>query len=93
LPDELLKGASNAQLVRVVRQLAPKAAIIANCTKVSQVAALRAAGADHVFRAPTEVALGVLPAVYAALNDRLPSYREALEDEHGPLDARREVID
>lgn len=93
LPDELLKGASNAQLVKVVRGIAPKAAIIANCTKVSHVAALRAAGADHVFRAPTEVALGVLPAIYAALNDRLPSYLEALEDEHGALEGRREVID
>ena len=93
VPDELLKGTTNAQLVRQLRQLAPNAAIIANCTRVSEVAALRAAGADHVFRAPTEIALGVLPAIYAALNASLPSYLEALEEEHGALEARREVID
>jgi Kef-type K+ transport system membrane component KefB len=93
VPDELLKGATNAQLVRQLRQLAPNAAIVANCTRISQVAALRAAGADHVFRAPTEVALGVLPAIYAALNASLPSYLEALEEEHGALDGRSEVID
>jgi len=93
VPDELLKGTTNAQLVRQLRQLAPNAAIIANCTRVSEVAALRAAGADHVFRAPTEVALGVLPAIYAALNAGLPSYLEALEEEHGALERRREVID
>ena len=60
---------------------------------MSQVRALRAAGADHVFRAPSEVALGILPAVYAALNANLPTYLEALEEEHGALEARREVID
>jgi len=93
VPDEMLKGTSNEQLVRQLRTLAPQARIIANCTKVSQVGALRAAGADHVFRAPTEVALGILPAVYAALNGNLPSYQEAQEEEHGRLDARAEVID
>ena len=93
VPDELLKGTSNEQLVRQLRRLAPNAAIIANCTRVSQVPALKAAGADHVFRAPTEVALGILPAVYAALNATLPSYLEALEDEHGALENRAEVID
>lgn len=93
VPDELLKGTSNEQIVRQLRRLAPNAAIIANCTKVSQVAALREAGADHVFRAPTEIALGILPAIYAALNANLPSYLEALADEHGALEQRAEVLD
>ncbi len=93
VPDELLKGASNEQLVRQIRQLAPKAIIIANCNRISQVAPLRAAGADHVFRTPSEVALGILPAIYAALNAGLPSYLEALEEEHGPLERRHEVMD
>jgi voltage-gated potassium channel Kch len=93
VPDELLKGTSNEQLVRQIRQLAANAVIIANCTRVSQVAALRAAGADHVFRAPTEVALGVLPAIYAALNANLPQFVESLEEEHGRLEARAEVLD
>ncbi|HUH02945.1 MAG TPA: cation:proton antiporter [Kofleriaceae bacterium] len=93
LPDELLRGTSNADVVRQVRQLAPQAQIIANCTRVSQAAAVRAAGADHVFRAPTEVALGILPVVYAALNASLPSYLEALKEEHGELDRTNEVID
>jgi hypothetical protein len=93
VPDELQKGTTNAQLVRQLRQLAPRAVIIANCSQVSQVSSSRAAGADHVFRIPTEVALGILPAIYAALNAGLPSYLEALEEEHGALDGRREVID
>jgi Kef-type K+ transport system membrane component KefB len=93
VPDEMLKGTSNEALVKQLRQLAPKAILIANCTRVSQVAALRAAGADYVFRPSTEVALGILPAVYAALNANLPSFVEALQEEHGVLDKRAEVID
>jgi Kef-type K+ transport system membrane component KefB len=93
VPDELLKGTSNEQLARQLRQLAPNAVIIGNCTKVSQVAAIKAAGADHVFRISSEVALGILPAIYAALNAGLPSYLEALEEAHGAPDKRSEVID
>ena len=93
VPDELLQGTTNEHLVRRLRQIAPKAIIIASSNRISHVAALRAAGADHVFRAPSEVALGILPAIYAALNAGLPSYLEALEEEHGALDRRREVID
>jgi len=93
VPDELLKGTTNAQLARQLRQLAPGAIIIANCTRVSEVKSIRAAGADHVFRTASEVALGILPAIYAALNAGLPSYLEALEEQHGALERRREVID
>lgn len=93
VPDELLKGTSNEALVRQVRALAPRATIIATCTTVSHGARLRAAGADHVFHAATEVALGVLPAVFAALDGRLASFIEAREEEHGRLDARSHVID
>jgi len=93
VPDELLRGTTNADLVRQLRQIAPEAQIIANCTRVSEAAAIRAAGANLVFRPPTEVALGILPAIYAALNATLPSYLEAYEEEHGALDRRKEVID
>jgi Kef-type K+ transport system membrane component KefB len=93
IPDELLKGTTNLQLVRQLRELAPQAVIIANCARVSEVNGLRAAGADHVFRVPREVALGILPAIYAALNAGLPSYLEALEEEHGAIADRREVLD
>jgi Kef-type K+ transport system membrane component KefB len=93
VPDEMLQGTSNEQICRGLRELAPRAVVIGNCTRVSEVTALRAAGADYVYRVPSEVALGVLPAVYAALNGQLPSFVEALEEEHGSLEARAEVID
>ncbi|MBE7450037.1 MAG: cation:proton antiporter [Kofleriaceae bacterium] len=93
VPDELLQGVTNEDIVRTVRGIAPDAIIIACCTRTSQAAALRAAGANHVFRPPTEIALGVLPAIYAALNGELASYQEAAIEEHGALEARHEVMD
>jgi len=93
VPDEALKGLGNVQLVRTVRAVAPKAVVIANCTRASQVSALRAAGADHVFRLPAEAAHGVLPAIAAALNASLPSFLEALVEERGRPEAGAEVLD
>lgn len=93
IPDELLKGVTNEQIVRQARALAPGAQIIATATRTSQAAAVRAAGADHVFRAPTEVALGILPAIYAALNAELPSFLDAQVEAHGRPEDRAEVID
>ena len=93
VPDEVLKGLDNAQLVRTVRSVASKAVVIANCTRASQVAAVRAAGADHVFRMPAEAAHGVLPAIAAALNASLPSFLEALVEERGRPEGGAEVLD
>ncbi len=93
VPDELLAGTTNADVVRTVRQIAPEAAIMAGCSNSAQLAQLRAAGAAFVFHLPTEVALGVLPAIYAALNNQLPSYVETADEQHGALESRSHVID
>ncbi len=66
----------------------------ANCTRVSQIKTIQTAGADHVFRISSEIAQGILPAIYAALNATLPSYLEALAEQHGGLpETAAEVID
>lgn len=90
--DELLKGITNEQMVRQVRALAPNSLIIANCTPSSGVQRLRDAGANHVFRAASEVAQGILPAIYASLNGNLDSFHEGQRDAQGPLEVR-EVLD
>jgi Kef-type K+ transport system membrane component KefB len=93
VPDEMLQGTSNEHLARALRAIAPRAVIIASCTRASQVAALRAAGADHVFRMPAEVAWGILPVVYAALNANLASFLEARAEERGGDATAVEVLD
>jgi Kef-type K+ transport system membrane component KefB len=91
--DEMIKGTTNEQMMRQLRALAPNAVLVANCTKLSDARGLKHAGADHVYRVATEVALGILPAVYAALNATLPSYQQAQAEEHGALEQRAEVLD
>lgn len=92
VPDELLNGTSNEKLIKMVKALAPQAVVIANSTTLSGVEKLRAAGADHVFRVSTEAGLGLLPAIAAALNANLESYREGLVEQHGELQSP-EVLD
>lgn len=93
VPDELLRGVTNLAVVRQVRALAPDAAVIACATRVSDAAALRAAGADHVFRPPTEAALGLVPAICAALDGTLASFAVGQGDAYGRLVPGAEVID
>ena len=93
VPDELLRGITNASVVRQVRALAPSATIIACATKISDAPLLRDAGADHVFRPPTETALGILPAVFAALDGSMDSFVVAQEESLGRMVVGSEVID
>jgi Kef-type K+ transport system membrane component KefB len=48
IPDVLLKGVNNLELVRICRTLAPEAAIIATADLADQVDALKRMGADEV---------------------------------------------
>ncbi len=48
IPDSLLKGTTNAKLVRHLRELNPTAKIIAVADILGDVAELYAAGADYV---------------------------------------------
>jgi Kef-type K+ transport system membrane component KefB len=93
VPDEILKGTTNAAIARQVRALCPKATILVSATRASQVKELLGAGADHVIVVPTEATGGLLAAVYAALNGNLPSYLEAHERQHGDMCERREILD
>jgi Trk K+ transport system NAD-binding subunit len=93
VPDELLKGVTNLSLVRLVRSLAPEAKLFACATRASDASTLRAAGADHVFRPPSEVAQGLVPAIGAALDGTLESFVMGQSEEHGRLVPGAEVID
>jgi hypothetical protein len=61
--------------------------------RVSDVRAIRDAGADYVFMARTETSLGILPASEAAVNGDLAQFVESRNREHGDLAARGEVLD
>ena len=74
VPDELLKKTSNAQLARLVRSLNERAVIITHATRVADIDAHLAAGADDVFLASVQTADAVTPAVRATLRGELRVY-------------------
>ena len=89
LPDSLLKGTTNEKLVRQLRDLNPKAAIIAPAELLGDVAILRAAGADYVSLPRLGQAADLFEAVRAAEGGRLGVKQEMLE---ARLLHRREVM-
>lgn len=89
--DDLLKGTNNTTIARTVRAIAPNAKIVVNALRLTTAASMYEAGADYVFSWRTETSNGLMPALEAALEDRIGAFRDELQDRH--LTERREVID
>jgi len=89
VPDSLLKGTTNARLVRFLRELNPTAKIIATADMLVQANELLDAGADYVNVPRLHQANDLLEAVRAArdglLDEKRATLREILLD-------RREVL-
>jgi Kef-type K+ transport system membrane component KefB len=92
IPDELLKGTSNAAITRTLRTLAPRASILASAARAGAVKDVLDAGADYAFVVAAEAAQSLLAAVYAGLNGNLGSFIETHEQQHGRLAERREIL-
>jgi voltage-gated potassium channel Kch len=89
VPDSLLKGASNAKLVRHVRTLNPTAKIVATADLLSDVGDLYAAGADYVTVTRISDAHELFTVIEAAHNGLLDDKRAELD---ARLAERREVL-
>jgi Kef-type K+ transport system membrane component KefB/voltage-gated potassium channel Kch len=79
IPDSLLKGTTNAKLVRQIRAVNPKAKIIATADLLAETGRLYAAGADYVTVARLAEASELIDAVMAAEAGLLDDMREKLE--------------
>ncbi len=88
LPDEVLVSASTVELVHVIREVNPSAALIATATTFPERKRLYAAGADYVLMPRLGAAVAACRAVEAALDGRLGD----LPDEGGS-GRRREVLE
>jgi Kef-type K+ transport system membrane component KefB len=89
VPDSLLKGTTNARLVRLLRELNPTAKIIATADVLAQARELLDAGADYVNVPRLHQAGDLLQAVRAAREGLLDQKRAALRE---ILLDRREVL-
>lgn len=93
IPDDLLKGVSNRNLVSAVRHLHPEGMIIANAIEFEQTKALYEAGADYVYLDRVEAARGLMQVLSHALCGELADFRSETELESGHWHEREEVLE
>ena len=89
VPDALLKGTTNAKLVRHLREINPEAKIIAVADILADVTALYAAGADYVSVARLEEAAALCEVLDAIECNLLDEMRAKLDER---LAGRQEVL-
>jgi len=89
VPDALLKGTTNAKLVRHLREINPEAKIIAVADVLDEVASLYAAGADYVSVARLEEAAALCEVLEAIESNLLDEMRAKLDER---LAGRQEVL-
>jgi Kef-type K+ transport system membrane component KefB/voltage-gated potassium channel Kch len=89
IPDSLLKGITNAKLVRQLRELNPKAKIIAPADMIQDVGKLYQAGADYVTVGRISEAVDLCEAVRAAEENLLEAKRQT---QVAVIEGRREVL-
>ncbi len=92
VPDDLLRGVTNARLVKGLREMHPKARIFAVALSPGDVAEIRAAGADFVYTWQMEAAISLLPVILAGANGQLGDATTEREHLRGPLEQRDEVL-
>lgn len=89
LPDIVLKGLSNHKLLRMLRELNPRAKIIVHAEKLTDIPALYADTADYVSAPRLLEAADLLRAIESAEADLLQEKREQQREQ---LRKRNEVI-
>jgi Kef-type K+ transport system membrane component KefB len=89
VPDSILKGTTNKNLLSLVRSLCPEAQVILTAESPSQAAELYKAGADFVIQVSAIAGAGAAIAVEQALSGTLEALRE---EQAAELGARNEVL-
>lgn len=75
IPDDLLRGVTNAKLVQTVRHINPEAIIIANSVELKDTEAIYEAGADYVYLDRTEISRGIMEIIGKSRAGNLSEYR------------------
>jgi Kef-type K+ transport system membrane component KefB len=92
IPDDLLRGIDNRSLVKLVREMAPSAVIIANSVSLEEIENIYQAGADYVYMARLEAADALGTAINQALENHIDVHRERHIERHGHHGKRKEVM-
>lgn len=92
IPDDLLRGTSNLDVVKRVKAANPRARLLVQALTKDAAAEMRSAGADHVFAWQVETAIGVYEAIEATLNGSLPDYAVSRRAEGTEFEHRDELL-
>ncbi len=92
ISDDLLRGIDNRSLVHVVREIAPKAVIIANAVSIDEIQNLYSAGADYVYLPRFEVAWTLEEAIHEALEKRIDVFKQKRMTRNLYSEDRKEVL-
>lgn len=92
VPDNILKGVNNRQIVETARRINPEAVIIANAVKLEDSRRLYEAGADYVLMQRIETAQAIETAIEKALTGDIREYRNTVEAAEGQWHTRKEVL-
>lgn len=92
ISDDLLRGITNRDLVRMVRELNPGSIIVANSVDTHAARSIYEAGANYVYSPRVEVARALGDVLTAALDGTLEEFKAREIAEEGELADRREVI-
>jgi hypothetical protein len=92
IPDDLLRGIDNAQLVHLVREMAPHAVIIANAVAIEQIKRIYDAGADYVYLNRFEAAWTLQRAISAGLANDIGTFRDERQSRNHYRPDRNEIL-
>ena len=92
IPDDLLRGIDNKQLVHVVREMAPNATIIANAIATDEIMKVYECGADYVYLNRFEAAWTLQRAIKAGIDQQIDTFREKRQSRNHYKPERKEIL-
>ncbi|MCG8493727.1 MAG: cation:proton antiporter [Sneathiellales bacterium] len=92
IPDDILRGTTNQQLVHMVRRINKDAIIIANAEAPITAKEVYASGADYVYMGRVNTARALDEIIEKTLDGTLDDFREEQEEKHGKSHERTEIL-
>jgi hypothetical protein len=92
IPDDILRGTSNKQLVQTVRSINKGAIVIANAEELASAREVYACGADYVYMGRINTARALEKIITRTMEGALHDYRREQEELHGLDHERAEIL-
>ena len=92
IPDDILRGTNNKELVEVIRRINKDAVVIANAEELSSAQEVYSSGADYVYMGRINTARTLEEIIVRTMDGALSDYRREQEELHGRHHERTEIL-